>query len=336
VLNLLIISTSKYQNITSARAIYVAVDPFSLKSIFPRTLDRILHELIFATSVSLFLVLLLVWHGLSTAFDIDRHIQRSQKVKNKKCRIWRYETVHTLIIVVLFLCYPVQITFSYFRGARGFENGVVDAVLIAVMSVVISFIIVFFVYTCRFKYAISKSNEAPIKHQIKELRKSMYTNKFTYVPNIQINENDIKEFLKEAEDKGNIHLIRKYIIDVDQEVFNDNEDLSDYDMELEDELINVDLNYNNHKDESRVKHEEVSESLALTVQSDNNLKTPIKKIVSLASNREREISLKKNDINVLNKIFGLSYLIIGVGIAIIILGLILIRTNILDNPSVSV
>jgi ABC-type multidrug transport system permease subunit len=176
ILNILIISTSK-NYLTIARAVYVSVDPFSLKSIFPRTVDRILHELIFATSVSLFLVLLLVWHGLYTAFDIDRHIQRSRSLKKKKCTIWKYETVHKIIIITLFLVYPVQVTFSYFRGARGVKANIVDGVLIAVMSVVISFVIVFFVYTCRFKMVISESNEAPIKNHIKDLRKTMYTQK---------------------------------------------------------------------------------------------------------------------------------------------------------------
>jgi hypothetical protein len=324
----------KYIELTLARAVYISVDPFSLKSIFPRTVDRILHEIIFATSVSLFLVLLLVWHGLYTAFDIDRYKTMN---KGKRCSIWRYEKVHTIIIVILFLIYPIQITFSYFRGARGVRSNIVDAVLIAIMSVVISFIIIFFIYTCRFKIIISQSTEAPIKNQIKEMKKTMYTNRFTYTSNIEINDQDMMEFFHEAEIKGNLYLIKKYIIDVENE-HKENE-LTDYDMELEDEFINLDLNYNNeiHHEVLMKKHDEHTED----EENVNRHKAPVKKAVSLASVRDSNISLKKNDINVLNKvnrifnqIFGLSYLIIAVGIMIIIIGLILYRTNILDNPNV--
>jgi hypothetical protein len=79
-------------------------------------------------------------------------------------------------------------------------------------------------------------------------------------------------------------------------------DISGYDIELEDELINADLNYNNKLDDSlHKKHNESSEDQALSVRSEN-VKAPIKKVVSLASVRDREFSLKKNDISVLNKV----------------------------------
>jgi hypothetical protein len=168
------------------------------------------------------------------------------------------------------------------------------------MSLVISFIIIFFIYTCRFKIIISQSTEAPIKNHIRELKKTMYTNKFTYVPNIEIDDNDIKEFLKDADAKGNLYLIKKYIVDVDTEGKGD--ELTDYDMELEDEFINVDLNYNHDNPIDARKNQKDDTEGDVELAHTEQMKTPIKKIVSLASVRDRDVSLKKNDINVLNKV----------------------------------
>ena len=51
--------------------IYIAVDPFKQKKIFNRPTDRVLHEMVLSTAISIFFILFIVWMGLYTAFDIE-------------------------------------------------------------------------------------------------------------------------------------------------------------------------------------------------------------------------------------------------------------------------
>jgi len=62
--------------------LYLAIDPFCQNEIFNRVADRILHEMIFATLLSVFLILLLIWTALYNAimpnikfFDSNNVIQ---------------------------------------------------------------------------------------------------------------------------------------------------------------------------------------------------------------------------------------------------------------------
>lgn len=62
-----------------SRFLYIIIDPFKLKGIFGRSIDRVLHELILSSTISVFFVLLLVWFGLFTAFDIDNDSSNDDK-----------------------------------------------------------------------------------------------------------------------------------------------------------------------------------------------------------------------------------------------------------------
>ena len=67
-----------------ARIIYVTVDPYKQNDIFDRIADRILHELIFSACLSMFFILLLVWMGLYTAFNIDNNKEENTLTRKKK------------------------------------------------------------------------------------------------------------------------------------------------------------------------------------------------------------------------------------------------------------
>lgn len=64
-----------------SRFIYLVIDPFKQFGYFNRYADRILHEMILACTVSVFFVLLLIWFGLFTAFDIAQD-KKNYSLKN--------------------------------------------------------------------------------------------------------------------------------------------------------------------------------------------------------------------------------------------------------------
>jgi hypothetical protein len=84
--------------IHKARCVYVSVDPFRQHGIFPRVLDVILYECIFSTTFSIFLVLLLVWTGLHSAFNIDAMEEGVNRNKDTFCEKYKYKIIHTVNI----------------------------------------------------------------------------------------------------------------------------------------------------------------------------------------------------------------------------------------------
>lgn len=179
---------------------YLSVDPFSQNNIFNRSVDRILHELIFATSISMYFILLLVWHGLYTAFDIDSQDEHNNsdlfaidgrkekkklhsfnwdKLKLKGC-FKHYYKFKKAIIFILIIIYPLQITFSYFRGERNVDSFVLNSVLMAIFLLLLSFVVIFIFYTCRLKFTLSKSYETPGKSQSDSINRVLTKSNIKY------------------------------------------------------------------------------------------------------------------------------------------------------------
>ena len=165
-MNILILSSSK-KIYYLARVIYLSIDPFRQKLIFPRLVDRILHEIIFSTCLSMFLILLLVWHGMYGAFNIDSQFpiknQMLKKIK-PKCEC-KYGNFKTFICIILIIVYPIQIVFSYLRGTRGLKIITFNGVLFGIMSFSLIFIIIFITYTCRMNNVLSTEYEK--QHRVK-------------------------------------------------------------------------------------------------------------------------------------------------------------------------
>ncbi len=140
----------------------------------------------------MYYILALVWHGLYTAFDIDNQnrnlFRRMSDVNNindinyqenkfnwdqltlKGC-FKHYSKFKKSIMIILSLIYPVQITFSYFRGVRSVPSSTLNYVLLVIFCLLFFLIMIFFYYTCRFKCALSRSYEIPGKVQHKHINK---------------------------------------------------------------------------------------------------------------------------------------------------------------------
>lgn len=82
----------------TARSIYLSVDPFRQYRRFSREWDLIIYECIFSSTFSIFLILLLVWTGLYSAFNIEE-TEKGLNHKNDKpdfCEKNKYKIIHSV------------------------------------------------------------------------------------------------------------------------------------------------------------------------------------------------------------------------------------------------
>jgi hypothetical protein len=244
--------------------VYIAVDPFKLRGIFDRSTDRVLHEIVLSTTISIFFILLIVWMGLYTAFDIENknlQIKENEIIsknfgvtntnKNKSsfwtctCCFRHYYKFKNIIIFILIFIYPFQIIFSYLRGKRTVESFTLGVVFLTIFSLTFLFIIIFIYYTWRLKYTLSKSYEAPNKNLPKIFLKKPQT-KINKNVKQKVKKKEMKEFLEKVENKNILHLIVKQILDPKYTKRIDDED-SDSELDYEDEMENIDLEFIDEK-----------------------------------------------------------------------------------------
>jgi hypothetical protein len=272
ILNLIIICTSKkivkiFKFFSLARMVYISVDPFKLKGIFDRSTDRVLHEIVLSTTISIFFILLIVWMGLYTAFDIEnKNLQIKENeiiakqsgepntAKNKSsfwsctCCFRHYYKFKNFIIFILMFIYPFQIIFSYLRGKRTVESYTLSVVFLTLFSLTFLFIIIFIYYTSRLKYTLSKSYEAPNKNLPKIFLKKPQT-KINKNVIQKVKKKEMKEFLQKVEHKNILNLIVRQILDPKYTKRNDDED-SDSELDYEDEMENIDLEFIDEKNDN--------------------------------------------------------------------------------------
>jgi uncharacterized integral membrane protein len=132
--------------------------------------------MIFSSTISTFLILLLVWNGLYTAFDIDSKqddlMTEEEKYTKQKRKTFNYYIFKKIIIVILFFIYPSQIIFSYFRGSRDVNGEALNIALLSLVGLLIIFVATFMYYTCKLKNTLSRSYETPKKQQNKLFNKT--------------------------------------------------------------------------------------------------------------------------------------------------------------------
>lgn len=79
--------------------ILLSVDPFHQYDRLTRIEELILYECIFSTTFQIFLILLLVWTGLYSAFNIDDFEDGSyNQIEEDKsvCQKYKYKIIHTV------------------------------------------------------------------------------------------------------------------------------------------------------------------------------------------------------------------------------------------------
>jgi hypothetical protein len=225
----------------------------------------------------MFFVLLLVWHGLYTAFDIDKQLE----IGIPKCH-FKYEVFQKIIIGVILMVYPIQITLSYLRAIRGIDGNSVNILLISLMGLILFFIIIFIVYSCKMRNILSGSYDS--QHRNKNMRKCIYSKKTEDIQSVKNEE--IKMFLKEAEERGNLNLIKNYILDdVGQAGIN----LDDTDIYYTDELMDQEMELEDYENKNG------GNDIHMTNILSNREMTRTK-------SNKYHYSLKKSDINILHKV----------------------------------
>jgi hypothetical protein len=204
----------------------------------------------------MFFILLLVWMGLYTAFNIDHHTHETQIVtkrtiddkekqviinQKKKGCFRHYRKFKIVIIVILLIIYPVQITISYYRGKREFTFQNANYVLFGLVGITLFFIFLFIYYTCKLKISLSRRYEAPPKKNAPKIYGKKHLAKAHIKNNKNISTNELKNFVKQVEEKNILHLIVRYIVDPNStNKLNDGDD-SDSELDYEDEMRDIDL-----------------------------------------------------------------------------------------------
>ena len=97
IFNLIIISTSMIF-FKIARSIYLIIDPFRQNNILNQPWNLMFYESIFSSTFSIFLILLLVWTGLYSAFNIEANeeIFSRNKEKPSYCEKSKYKIIHSV------------------------------------------------------------------------------------------------------------------------------------------------------------------------------------------------------------------------------------------------
>lgn len=259
VLNLLIICFS--------RVVYYAVDPYRQYNIFSRTTERVFFELVLSSTVSIFFVLLLVWFGLFTAFDIDndKEQEAKRKLNPKQPLNWtktfkeavkdplnviktavisvkkppcfaHYNKFRHAVNYILIVIYPTQIVITYFRSKREFST----ALLYIIFGCTMVFFIGFFLYyTIMLKCTLTSSFRNPYINQVDLIKNSNKKPMKKHVS--EVTKKDIIQFLKETEKKNVLKSIIRYILEPNR---GSSEELyiEDSHLDFDEEMIEIALN----------------------------------------------------------------------------------------------
>jgi hypothetical protein len=217
--------------------VYILVDPYKLRGIFNRVADRIIHELVFSTSFSLFLILLIVWMGLYTGIKKQRNSVNYERTN--KC----YLITKDVVIIFLFFIYPLQIAFSYHRGSRNLNVSTLNIVIYVMSGVIVVFILLFIYYTLRIKYLISKSYSTGLKGQS---RMAKVNDKSDHPDQ----ENGLKKFIESLKENTSINYVYNLILHPNDYKRDQTEDSDEEDYYYEEEIADIDIKKFKDSDDS--------------------------------------------------------------------------------------
>lgn len=269
---------------TLSRFLYIIIDPYRMKNNVNKVFDKVLYEMFFSSIVCIFLILLLVWFGLFTAFDIDRDREKELMVKKKEINFNWTETLSQAVNnpiklikkavkkpsclkhygkfkmgvnYLILLVYPIQIFTSYLKAKKTLSSENSKYIYSISGGLCFVFILFFLYYIISLKYTLSTSYKSP------ELVTSLMKNA-NRRPNRknanEITKKDIIVFLEGTKDNVVLNNITKYILDSDtnnnkekksQVSINEKYDIEDYsELDFEEEVMKIDLqnkeNYDTH------------------------------------------------------------------------------------------
>ena len=262
--------------ISLSRFIYIVIDPFNLKKLFGRSIERILFLVINANIMNIYCILIIMWLGLNEVFIIGT------KLKKRINHYFYIQKKYTLIFLLI-ISYPYYIFINYLIYSYQTLISEKIKIIINFLYILYNYItIIIFFYGC---YSLCK-----MKDKLDSIYKFSLDKNRSIIPKVIINENNDNTILessiqlKEEKEMRNENIIlnnnhdknnskkKKYILFL-QKAFENN---------LYDEINGLIKNNDTYEDSEDYLIDYQSEIKILNIFNEENLnfnsKTDVEKI----------------------------------------------------------
>lgn len=309
---------------------------------------------------------MIIWIGLFNAFKPS--VQKKD-VKGKKgiYSYCYYATVKYVCIVIMFLAYPVIVCVSYFNSSRNTSKEHLMFFLYLVFAVNLLVILCTLIYTLHLRYKLNQGYMNECKEQtfdVKVLGHDIKMNKAFFrektkdgLPRHAVV--DMKNFLHEIHKDNLIELVDE-LVRRNKEHVDDKQDSLDYSLDYRKEQSYLDDNMDVQGGSDELHHNiaadilmnppsnnmlnglnSISDVIPMKHQGNsfsNGFGSNLKKGSLIPSedthNNQSSMELTESDIKNLNKVFCLSYFIIGAQLIVIIIVLLSGFDIFADNPNI--
>ena len=273
---------------------------------------------------------------------VQNPIDMLKIVKKPSCLVY-YDKFKNGVNYILLVIYPAQIIGSIFRSHRDFNSQTASTIYLIFGFIMILFISFFLYYTIRLKCTLTKSFSNPSASNIDLIKN---TNKKPMQKHLsEVTKNDIMIFLSESEKNKSFKKIIKFILEPEKISLKENNS-QESNIDNEDEKLAMayheeDSEYSKHfydsnKDDVKlniqdVNNDRASESVSKRKPKRSSIRSQT--LINLKKKKNSEYFVTDNDMKVLNKIFCLSIFIVGISIIVIVLGIVLSYSLILEKPT---
>lgn len=312
--------------------------------------------MIYSSYFAFYLLLLIVWNGLQTVFDMG------MKKISKRCYACLYHDVKIIIIVGLILTYPGQIVISLFQSGRYVDKNSKATVLF------IFFVFFLFLYLTTIGLILKLKRKLYGIYEDKKLSDDIVTKYIDSQGHSQTDERDRNNsimFLKEIMQQNLLEVVEYYIFNRttgggssgdnpnsrnnsnssskrnnintnsnersnnngnDKDItHNDIHEESEYGIDYEKEIMKFDryqYDINNPEINSNYNHNHqhdlTSKNFLINELKGENNNLPLKRVESKSlPDKKKKFELTKSDLQAMNKIFGMSYAFILMTIIIL-------------------
>ena len=262
--------------ISLSRFIYIVIDPFNLKKLFGRSIERILFLVINANIMNIYCILIIMWLGLNEVFIIGT------KLKKRINHYFYIQKKYTLIFLLI-ISYPYYIFINYLIYSY-------QTLISEKIKIIINFLYILYNYITIIIFFYGCCSLCKMKDKLDSIYKFSLDKNRSIIPKVIINENNDNTILessiqlKEEKEMRNENIIlnnnhdknnskkKKYILFL-QKAFENN---------LYDEINGLIKNNDTYEDSEDYLIDYQSEIKILNIFNEENLnfnsKTDVEKI----------------------------------------------------------
>ena len=188
--------------ITLSRFIYIVYDPFNLKKLFGRSIERILFLMINANIMNIYCILIIMWLGLNEVFIIGN------KLKKRINHYFYVQKKYTLIFILL-ISYPYHIVINYLIYTEKSLISQKPKIIINSLYILYNYLtIIIFIYGC--------CSLCKMKDKLDSIYKFSLDKNRSIIPKVVINENNdntiVESSIELKDNNNNIQINNENIV----------------------------------------------------------------------------------------------------------------------------